>query len=141
MLPDAGFSASFSDSFDHPEQLLLAIEQGELLARLIVAVDPDALDLRALNRMATTGEVLTRSELLQNHKLFINAAAALGVAVPQLLPEQLLRAREHEQIVFEQVWQLQKLQLLSSVSVAAHPELLNLACEGEQSVQSLLDGY
>ena len=122
--------------FDPQSDALFAlVEDSLLLPRFLhKCVDEEALDLRALNR--PKGDVdapLPRVLQLQNHTLFVNAAAAAGSVVPGLQPSQLLdvrsdeaRAQQRPQLVLQQLYTLVHTELLGRLTVELMPELLAL---------------
>jgi len=54
---------------ERPAELLEAVEQGDLFARLVIAVDREALDERAINVTGGNLQRLSDEQALQNHSL------------------------------------------------------------------------
>jgi len=100
---------------------------GVVLSDLLLAVDPSALDTRAICRKPAPGGEAMR----MNHELLINSAAAVGAGVPHIQAKQLLDAPKHAQVALAQLWSIERHGLLSNLSLARHPELTKLAAEGE----------
>eukprot|EP00965_Chrysotila_dentata_P138319 4575034-Pleurochrysis_carterae.AAC.1 len=106
------------------DDLLDAVPSGLLLARVLLAVDKDALDIRALNDQGPEGSSLDEAAKLQNLTLVINAAAGVGCAVAGMKPTQLLYPRSYKQEVMQQLWTFVKHALLSRISPSSSSELV-----------------
>jgi len=126
------------------DEVLDKIGEGQLLSRALAKIDPDVLDLRALNK-AAPGEVLSPLAMLQNNTLLVNAAASIGKAVPHIHETQLLYAPDNKQVALNQTWNIVQHGLLSKINVMTHPELKALLENGEKPsqvpVEALLARY
>ena len=121
----------FDDEVDR--ELLAAVPDGILLAKLVQAVEDDALDVRALNLGgAGAGGELDEHMRLQNHTLTANSATAIGCGIADLQPWQLLHAQDHAQVVFQFVWNLTRARLARAASPYIHPELFRLLLPSEE---------
>ena len=79
--------------------LAAAASGSVLLAKYLAAVDPESLDLRALNRVAQEHRgALSPEQRMQNHTLVVNALAANGCGLPDLQPEQLEEAAANTEV-------------------------------------------
>ena len=83
------------------DALIGAVPDGIFLAKLVLAVEEDALDVRALNLGALTSELR-----LQNHTLCSNAATSIGCGVRGLQPQQLTDAANQKQPALQLIWNL-----------------------------------
>ncbi|KAL3928896.1 MAG: hypothetical protein SGPRY_002196 [Prymnesium sp.] len=89
-------------------------EQGVLLNKLVLHVQPDALDPRALN-LPEGSQPLTKEARVQNHTLCANAATSIGCGVREMHPAQLAHANAHRQIVLSLLFNLARRCHLSPV--------------------------
>jgi len=105
------------------------VRDGILLAKFINVAVPDTIDERALNKKK---DKLTLFQINENLNLVISAAKSIGVTVVNVGAAELLKGNEHPHIILGLVWQLVKLQLLNTINLKNHPELLRLLEDGEE---------
>ena len=84
-----------------PTNVATAASGSLLLAKYLVAVDPESLDQRALNHVVGQGhhDALSPEQRMQNHTLVVNALAANGCGLPDLQPEQLDKAAANTEVL------------------------------------------
>mmetsp|Transcript_28944 Transcript_28944/g.57852 ORF Transcript_28944/g.57852 Transcript_28944/m.57852 type:complete len:620 (+) Transcript_28944:43-1902(+) len=104
--------------------LFSSVRDGVLLAKLINCAQEDTIDERALNKNCRN----TYQEV-ENLNLVINAAKAIGCTVVNVGPQDLQSGSEI--LILGLIWQIVKIQLLSSISLKNHPELVRLLEDGE----------
>lgn len=92
---------------------------------------PDTIDERALN-MQKNSKALSLFQINENLNLCISSAKSIGIQTINLGSTELLKGAEHPHLVLGLVWQLVKLQLLNSINLKNHPELIRLLEEGEE---------
>ena len=95
-------------------------------------VDPDALDVRALNLPSADGSALSATERQQNHTLVVNALAAIGCGLPDLRPQQLEEAADSQQVVMQLLWNVVDYELIEPLVPRQHPEFFRLMLPGEE---------
>eukprot|EP00897_Mesotaenium_endlicherianum_P010119 jgi/Mesen1/9135/ME000058S08627 len=108
-----------SDFFD-------IVKEGVLLCKLINVAVPNTIDIRAIN----TKEKLNPWERIENHRLCLNSAQAIGCSVVNIGTQDLSDGKAH--LVLGLVAQIVKVQLLSKVNVKASPELAELMYDKEE---------
>mmetsp|Transcript_2067 Transcript_2067/g.3974 ORF Transcript_2067/g.3974 Transcript_2067/m.3974 type:complete len:623 (-) Transcript_2067:287-2155(-) len=116
--------------------LCKSVKNGILLAKFINVAVPDTIDERALNK-PKGGKSLSLFQVNENMNLVINSAKGIGIKVVNIGAGELIEGESHPHLVLGLVWQLVKLQLLNSVNLKSHPELVRLLEEGE-SLEDLL---
>ena len=89
-----------------------AIAHTPLLAKYIRHVNPESLDVRALN-VAEPGFSLRGMHALQNHTLCLQAATAIGCGVRGLSPQQLATPWGSQQLVLQLLWNLIRTKLMA----------------------------
>jgi len=106
------------------------VRDGLLLAKFINIAVPDTIDERALNKPKGQ-KSLSLFQVNENMNLVINSAKGIGVKTVNIGATELAEGASHPHLVLGLVWQLVKLQLLNSINLKAHPELVRLLEEGE----------
>eukprot|EP00954_Amorphochlora_amoebiformis_P012065 942529-Amorphochlora_amoeboformis.AAC.1 len=106
------------------------VKDGILLAKFINIAVPDTIDERALNKPKGS-RALTVFQINENMNLVINSAKGIGIKVVNIGATELTEGKKHPHLVLGLVWQLVKLQLLNSINLKSHPELVRLLEEGE----------
>eukprot|EP00948_MAST-09A_sp_MAST-9A-sp1_P002551 g2551.t1 len=114
--------------------LFKATHNGLLLCKLINAAVPGTVDERALN----IKKKLNIYEIRENQNLCINAAKAIGCVLANVHAGSLIDGENHPHIVLGLVWQIVKIQILASINLKHHPELVRLLEEDEE-LQDLLN--
>ncbi|CEP00842.1 Calponin-homology (CH) domain-containing protein [Plasmodiophora brassicae] len=112
------------------QQLASAVTDGVLLAKLINKAVADTIDERALNKRRD-GKPLSLFQVNENLNLAIASAKAIGVQTVNLGASELADGAAHPHLVLGLVWQIVKLQLLNSINLKNHPELIRLLEDGE----------
>lgn len=104
--------------------LFSAVEDGVLFCKLINAAVPDTVDIRALN-------IPSRNiyQKIENQNLAINAAKSIGCSVVNVGSQDLIEGQPV--LILGIIWQIVRIELLSKISLTAHPELVRLLQEGE----------
>jgi plastin-1 len=110
--------------------LFPACKDGLLLCALINDAVADTIDVRALN----TGQLNTFKET-ENLNLAINSAKGIGCSVVNVGAADIQKGTEH--IILGLIWQIIRIGLLSSITLANHPELFRLLEPGE-TIEDLL---
>jgi len=105
------------------------VKDGILLAKFINIAVPDTIDERALNKKK---DKLSLFQINENQNLVISAAASIGVQTVNVGATELTDGAKHPHLVLGIVWQLVKIQLLNSINLKNHPELMRLLEDGEE---------
>ena len=86
-----------------PANVAAAASGSLLLAKYLVAVDPESLDQRALNHAGQGHrDALSPEQRMQNHTLVANALLCNGCGLPDLQPEQLDEAAANTEVLQQQ---------------------------------------
>ena len=111
-----------------PESMDLfpACDDGLIFCKLVNLATPDTVDERALN----TRSNMNIYQKTENQNLAINAAKSIGCQITNIGPSDLVEARPI--LILGLIWQIIKIQLLSSISLNNFPELVLLLNEGEE---------
>jgi len=107
------------------------VQDGILLSKFINLAVPDTIDVRALN-LPKGGKPLDNFKKSENQTLCINAAKSIGVQTINIGPSELMDGKKYPHIVLGLVWQLVKIQLLNTINLKNHPELVRLLEDGEE---------
>merc|ERR1712130_440528 len=92
-------------------------------------IEPDTIDWRAVNYKKKGG--LNQYHVIENQNLNIAAAKSIGLRIYNLSAEDLRDAVKNPILVLGFMWQAVKMQLLGSVNLKSHPELIALVNDGE----------
>jgi len=106
------------------------VYDGLLLSKFINVAIPGTIDERALNKIKGAGK-LSLFQVNENQNLCIEAAKSIGVITTNVGAAELTHGEKYPHLVLGMVWQLVKIQLLNSISLKSHPELIRLLEEGE----------
>jgi len=118
--------------------LCTKIEDGVLLAKFINEACPDTIDFRAVNkRKGKKKKPLSLFQINENNNLVVQAAKSIGVKVTNIGAQDLRQGVKKPHLVLGMIWQLVKIQLLASVNLKNHPELIRLLRDDE-TLQDLL---
>jgi len=109
------------------DDLFQRTNDGLVLCQLINLVVPDTIDERAINKAGA--KPLNVYQKTENLNLALNAARAIGCQVVNIGAHDLLEGRPI--LVLGLVWQIIKIQLMSSISIKNYPELVVLLNPGE----------
>jgi plastin-1 len=116
------------------EELFEKVKDGVLIAKFINLIEPDTIDWRAVNYKKGGG--LSQFKIIENQNLNISAAKSLGLRIT-CGAEELRDAEKNHMLVLGFMWQAVKMQLLASINLKAHPELVRLLQDGETMAQLL----
>jgi len=111
--------------------LCLKVGDGVVLAKFINIAVRDTIDERALNKRKGAQQ-LSPFQINENLNLVIKASVSIGVKVTNIGASEITNGRNYPHIVLGLVWQLVKIQLLNSINLKNHPELIRLLEEGEE---------
>lgn len=111
------------------DDLMHKVSDGILLAKFINIIKKDTIDMRAIN-FPKKGKPLSIFKVNENLNLAINSAKGIGVRVTNVGAGD-LREYKNPALILGLMWQMVKMQLLSSINLTAHPELIRLLMEGE----------
>jgi len=113
--------------------LMEKVADGCLIAKFINMIEPDTIDWRAVNykRKGMKMGSLNQYHVIENQNLNIAAAKSIGIRIFNLSAEDLRDAVKNPILVLGFMWQAVKLQLLGSVNLKSHPELIALVGDGE----------
>jgi len=106
------------------------VYDGLLLSKFINVAIPGTIDERALNKVKGAGK-LSLFQVNENQNLCIEAAKSIGVITTNIGAAEMTNGEKFPHLVLGMVWQLVKIQLLNSISLKNHPELIRLLEEGE----------
>jgi len=105
------------------------VKDGVLLCKLINLAVKDTVDERALNKKKEKNSVF---QINENLTLAINAAKSIGVQTINIGAGELKEGEKHPHLVLGVIWQIVKIQLLNSINLKNHPELVRLLEQGEE---------
>jgi len=105
------------------------VKDGVLIAKFINMIEPDTIDWRAVNYKKGGG--LNQFKIIENQNLNISAAKSVGLRITNISAEELRDADKNPTLVLGFMWQAVKMQLLGSINLKNHPELIRLLGDGE----------
>jgi len=105
------------------------VKDGILIAKFINMIEPDTIDWRAVNYKKGGG--LNQFKIIENQNLNISAAKSIGLRITNISAEELRDADKNPTLVLGFMWQAVKMQLLGSINLKNHPELIRLLEDGE----------
>jgi len=101
-----------------------------MIAKFINMIEPDTIDWRAVNYKKGGG--VNQFKIIENHNLNISAAKSIGLRITNISAEELRDADKNPTLVLGFMWQAVKMQLLASINLKNHPELIRLLEDGEE---------
>ncbi|EGD72489.1 L-plastin [Salpingoeca rosetta] len=107
------------------EKLFEIVKDGIVLAKLINSAEPGTIDERALNKSN-----LNSFRIGENQTLVVNSAAAIGVNITNIGPEDLSCGTPH--IVLGLLWQIIRIGLFNKINIKECPGLSALLKDGEE---------
>jgi plastin-1 len=110
--------------------LFTKVKDGVLIAKFINLIEPETIDWRAVNYKKGGG--LNQFKIIENQNLNLSAAKSIGLRVQNQSAEELRDAEKNQTLVLGFMWQAVKMQLLGSINLKAHPELIRLLQDGEE---------
>jgi len=105
------------------------VKDGVMIAKFINMIEPDTIDWRAVNYKKGGG--LNQFKVIENQNLNISAAKSVGLRITNISAEELRDADKNPTLVLGFMWQAVKMQLLGSINLKNHPELIRLLEDGE----------
>jgi len=105
--------------------IFTACKDGILLCCLINDAVPETIDTRVINKNCKNTFMMT-----ENLNLVVNSAKAIGCSVVNVGADDILLGTPH--IILGLLWQIIRIGLLSSITLANHPELFRLLEPGEE---------
>lgn len=112
------------------DDLCNKVRDGILLCKFINLAVSGTIDERAINKRKD--KELTLFKINENQVLCIESAKSIGVSTVNLGAAELIDGPKHPHLVLGLVWQLVKIQLLNSINLKNHPELVRLLEPGEE---------
>lgn len=112
-------------------ELCEKVYDGMLLCKFINCAVPSTIDERVINKRKA-GKDLSLFQRNENLTLAISSATSIGVTTVNLGADELAHGTSHPHLVLGVIWQLVKLQLLNSINLKNHPELVRLLEDGEE---------
>jgi len=114
------------------DDLFHVFSDGIVLCKLVMAIDPDCIDRRAIN----TGKQLNAYQIGENLKLAFSACkGSLGLKIIGVGPPDFIKKVPH--LMLGVVWRVARQVAVQSIQLKDCPEIMRLAEEGE-SLEDLL---
>lgn len=108
------------------ETLFHAFDNGVLMCKLLLKIDPNVIDERAINKMQS----MNVYQVGENLKMGLAASKGLGIKLIGIDSNDFIKKVPHQILTF--VWQVLKILSAQSLNLKETPELLRLAQEGEE---------
>lgn len=119
------------------ETFYAELRDGIVLAKLINHAAIDTIDERAINFPTERSPRLSVFKEHENLQIVVNSAKAIGCSIVNVGADDIYAANKH--IVLGLVWQLVRIDLLASINLRCHPELIRLFDgDGDDELQRLL---
>ncbi|CAM9454460.1 unnamed protein product, partial [Hapterophycus canaliculatus] len=112
------------------EDLFTETSDGLILCKLINLAEFDTIDPRAMNVVSEKRPKLSIFQKIENMNLALNAARGIGCVVTNVNAKDIIDGNSI--LILGLVWQIIRIQLLSSISLTSCPELVCLLEEGEE---------
>ncbi|CAM9190224.1 unnamed protein product [Ectocarpus sp. 4 AP-2014] len=112
------------------EDLFTQTSDGLILCKLINLAEFDTIDARAMNVVSDKRPKLSIFQKIENMNLALNAARGIGCVVTNVNAKDIIDGNSI--LILGLVWQIIRIQLLSSISLTSCPELVCLLEEGEE---------
>jgi len=112
------------------DDLFKKVRDGVLIAKFINMIEEKTIDWRAVNYKKGGG--LNQFKIIENQNLNISAAKSIGLRIHNVSAEELRDGDKNPTLVLGFMWQAVKQQLLGSINLKAHPELIRLLEDGEE---------
>ena len=109
---------------DCPERFYEELADGIILAKLINHASLDCIDERALNFPSPARPMLSIFQKMENLQIVVSSAKAIGCSVINVGPADIYEKSIH--IVLGLVWQIIRIDLLSTINLKCHPELFQV---------------
>jgi len=106
--------------------LFSAVGDGIILCALINSSVPDTIDVRVINNKPKMNPHMC----MENLNLAINSAKGIGCSVVNIGGQDIMAGSEH--LILGLIWQIVRIGLLASITLANHPELFRLLEPGEE---------
>lgn len=111
------------------DTLFHVFDDGILLCKLLIALDKECIDSRALNR-PESGKVMNVYQIKENLQMGIAAAKGLGVKMIGVDSRDFIDKVPH--MILGCLWQIIRMHVSKSISLKDTPEIMRLANEGEE---------
>ncbi|CAM9964616.1 unnamed protein product [Ascophyllum nodosum] len=112
------------------EALFTETSDGLILCKLINLAEFDTIDTRALNVVSEKRPKLSIFQKIENMNLALNAARSIGCVVTNVNAKDIIDGNSI--LILGLIWQIIRIQLLSSISLTSCPELVCLLEEDEE---------
>jgi len=103
-----------------------AVNDGLVLCALINNAVPDTIDVRVVNNKPKMSNYM----FIENLNLVINSAKGIGCSVVNIGATDIMEGNNH--LILGLLWQIIRIGLLASITLANHPELFRLLEPGEE---------
>jgi len=111
---------------EQSNDIFIKISDGLILCQLINFAVPDTIDYRAINKH----ETLNIYQKTENLNLALSSAKSIGVQIVNIGAQDIIEGNPI--LILGLIWQIIRIQLLSSISLTEHPELVVLLQDGEE---------
>lgn len=108
------------------DTLFHAFDNGVLMCKLLLKIDPNVIDARAINKMQN----MNVYQVQENLKMGLAAAKGLGIKLIGIDSNDFIKKVPHQILTF--VWQVLRILSAASLNLKDTPELMRLAQEGEE---------
>lgn len=108
------------------ETLFHVFDNGILMCKLLMLIDENCIDTRAINRQQT----MNVYQVQENLKMGIAAAKGMGIKLIGIDPKDFINKVPHQILTF--VWQALRLLVSKSMNLKDTPEMMRLCEEGEE---------
>lgn len=112
-------------NIEDTEDIFHAFDNGILMCKLLLQIDPDCIDSRAINTKTT----MNAFQVKENLQMGIAACKGLGVKMIGMGAQDFIAKTPHLVLTF--VWQSLRLCLSKRLNLKDTPEIIRLANEGE----------
>jgi len=113
------------------DDLFKKVADGVIISKFINVIEPDTIDNRVINFQKSADKPLSQFKVIENHLLNLSAAKSIGLRIFNVSAEDLRDAEKNPTLVLGFMWQAVKMQLLGSINLKSHPELIRLLEDGE----------
>lgn len=108
------------------ETLFHVFDNGVLMCKILIMLDPDCIDSRAINRQQT----MNVFQVQENIKMGIAAAKSMGIKLIGIDPKDFINKVPYQILTF--VWQALRLFVSKGLNLKDTPEMMRLCEEGEE---------
>ena len=108
------------------DTLFHIFDNGLALCKLVMAITPDCLDTRALNRQQN----MNIYQIKENLNMGIASCKGLGIKMVGIDSRDFIEKTPH--LILATLWQLIRMYITSQITLKDCPEIMRLAEEGEE---------